>query len=89
MKSVRVATLEVSEGEECGVPFFTLHKTQGGVLHTLFTVAIGASSYPGLGTERPRCPLSAHGSRPRCPVRFANRSRIIRTKSASGHSAAV
>ena len=68
MKSVRVATLEVSEGEECGVPFFTLHKTQGGVLHTLFTVAIGASSYPGLGTERPRCPLSAHGSRPRCPV---------------------
>ena len=60
----------------------------GGRFFTLFTVAIGAS-YPGLGTERPRCPLSAHGSRPRCPVRFANRSRIIRTKSASGHSAAV
>jgi len=30
MKSVRVATLEVSEGEECGVPFFTLHRLDPG-----------------------------------------------------------
>ena len=50
MKSVRVATLEVSEGEGMrGSSHFTGRPRAG--FFTLFTVAIGAS-YPGLGTER-------------------------------------
>ena len=87
MKSVRVATLEVSEGEGMrGSSHFTGRPRAG--FFTLFTVAIGAS-YPGLGTERRALSAVRARRRPRCPVRFANRSRIIRTKSASGHSAAV
>jgi hypothetical protein len=77
MKSVRVTTLEVNEGEGMrGSSHFS-------------RLTDRRAHIPDSGAERPRCPLSAHGSRPRCPVRFANRSRIIRTKSASGHSAAV
>jgi hypothetical protein len=89
MKSVRVTTLEVNEGEGMrGSSHFTGRPRAG--FFTLFTVArFGAliSRTRELSVRAVRCPRTAvaHAAR----FSRANRSRIIRTKSASGHSAAV